>query len=171
MKLLPRCHGATTASPTISARAARTMRAKPPKRESQITRSLTSTLPHFGHRRCSKDSSTASEMPNPGSPFTPRRSLVRRSNSQALSEVSPALSDILCSIPTRHGPQSWRQKRCRSARIIVYQVNNNRRPSPCLFVECYARDAGDAESVAPASRAVSSREPHAFQERRRTKRS
>ena len=103
MKSSPRCHGVTTASPTISAKAARTKRAKPPKRESQITRSLTSTLPHFGHRRCSKDSSTASEMPNPGSPFTPRRSLVRRSNSQALS-VSPALSDIVCSIPTRHGP-------------------------------------------------------------------
>ena len=47
-------------------------------------------------------------------------------HAQASSEVSPALSDILCSIPTRHGPQSWRQKRCRSARIIVDQVNNKR---------------------------------------------
>ena len=35
-------------------------------------------------------------------------------------------------IPTRHGPQSWRQKRCRSARIIVYQVNNNRLGGPEL---------------------------------------
>lgn len=90
-------------------------------RESHITRSRTSKLPHFGHTRCSKDSSTSCETPNPGSPFTPTASLVRRSNSQASSEVSPASSDMLCSIPDRHGPQLWRQKRCRSAWIIVYE--------------------------------------------------
>jgi len=28
---------------------------------------------------------------------------------------------MLCSIPGRHGPHSWRQKRCRSARLIVYE--------------------------------------------------
>jgi hypothetical protein len=128
MKSSPCCHRATTAQPTISVRSRQDNAREAADRESQITRSLTSTSPHFGQSRCSKDSSTSSETPNPGSPFTPRRSLVRRSNSQAASEVSPALSDILRSIPTRHGPQSWRQKRCRSARIIVYPSNNRWRP-------------------------------------------
>ena len=127
MKSSPRCDGATTASLNDHCEGRQDNAARSRQPRSQITRSLTSTLPHFGHRRCSKDSSTSSETPNPGSPFTPRRSLVRRSNSQASSEVSPALSDILRSIPTRHGPQSWRQKRCRSARIIVYQVKQQHR--------------------------------------------
>ena len=124
MKSSPRCHGATTAAPTISAKAARTTRrAKPP------TASLKSPVPE--RRRCRTSDTAGARRMHRLSPRRPIREVPSRRDALSSGGRTPKLrpryhprSPTYSAASHSPRPQSWRQKRCPSARIIVHQVNN-----------------------------------------------
>jgi hypothetical protein len=91
MKSSPHCHRATTASPTISTKAQNNAR-EAANRESQITRSLKVDVAALRTQAVLEGFIDFLRDAHPGSPFTPRRSLVRRSKLAPLASRLAAAS-------------------------------------------------------------------------------